>query len=362
MRTRVLPLLVILSICFWSPPAGATPVQWSGNGHFYDVVHVGVTWDDAKLAAEASTFMGVPGHLATITSVAENVFLTETFGPSTIHFHWIGGFQPPGAPEPAGGWSWVTGEPLLFHNWSPGMPGEPNENSGVPGESENAMAFDHGVTANGKTWNDLPHTRILHGYVVEFAVPGANPCGAPTPCNCLGLDACLRTTGSVGEGACIGELSCADSSGDVAKGSCHDPEACSFNRGAIGERACHGLFACAENDGDIRKAGCIGTDACFANSGMVGEAACIGNAACLDNQGHLGKLSCRGDGACFERRGSLGENSCVGAFACQGSGPGAIGRGACHGDAACRNNPGPIAKGTCHGPPDPATGKGICEP
>ena len=43
------------------------------------------------------------------------------------------------------------------------------------------------------------------------------------------------------------------------------------------------------------------------------------------------------------------------------SGPGDTGKDACRGDRACYDNPGPIAAGTCNGPPDPVTGKGVCD-
>ncbi|MEP7274673.1 MAG: C-type lectin domain-containing protein, partial [Acidobacteriota bacterium] len=66
-------------------------------------------WDEAQAAAVARG-----GYLATILSDAENTFVFNLvndpaywrddlpFGP------WIGGYQPPGSPEPAGGWTWVN--------------------------------------------------------------------------------------------------------------------------------------------------------------------------------------------------------------------------------------------------------------
>ena len=46
----------------------------SATGHVYEVVHVpgGITWDAAKSEAESRSYMGVPGYLATITSLAES--------------------------------------------------------------------------------------------------------------------------------------------------------------------------------------------------------------------------------------------------------------------------------------------------
>jgi hypothetical protein len=77
----------------------------------------------------------------------------------------------------------------------------------------------------------------------------------------------------------------------------------------------------------------------------------------------IGKMSCRGDFACFVFEGpAVGDNACVGVDACMLAGSvGDVGRGACRGHRACFNNPGPISKGTCNGPPNPQTGRGVCE-
>jgi len=123
-----------------------------------------VTWDQAQAAASNLSWLGVAGHLATVTSADENLFLTNTFGATALHLHWLGGYQPPGSPEPAGGWKWVTGEPFSFWGWTPG---EPNNAGG----NEDRICFDHPVQAWGKPWNDLRGSNFVSGYVVEFPVP-----------------------------------------------------------------------------------------------------------------------------------------------------------------------------------------------
>lgn len=150
--------LIALAICLGPTPeqADAAPILNPANGHYYDVINGSYTWAQANAAAQA---MG--GHLVTITSAQENQFLTTTFGSAGLHFRWTGGFQPPGSPEPAGGWSWVTGETFAFNNWA--SPGEPN-NLG----NEDRIIFDHGVSANGKQWNDLNGSVLAAGFVVEF--------------------------------------------------------------------------------------------------------------------------------------------------------------------------------------------------
>jgi len=61
-------------------------------------------------------------HLATITSQEENDFVTSLLQP--FGFGWLGGIQTSGALSPSDGWSWVTGEPLVFTKWAPGEPND----------------------------------------------------------------------------------------------------------------------------------------------------------------------------------------------------------------------------------------------
>ena len=91
------------------------------DGHYYKLVTTtqSVTWPQAEADAAALTFNGLTGYLATVTTAAENSpFITSTFNFSVIPGGvLIGGFQPPGSPEPAGGWQWITGEPFIYTNW-----------------------------------------------------------------------------------------------------------------------------------------------------------------------------------------------------------------------------------------------------
>lgn len=85
------------------------------------------TWNDASKAASRAG-----GHLAVISSSAENQFLIGLFSrdqkfikkdsSGTLYGPVIGLFQVPGSAEPRGGWAWITGEPLSFTGWSPGNP------------------------------------------------------------------------------------------------------------------------------------------------------------------------------------------------------------------------------------------------
>lgn len=141
--------------------SSAVPVQWSENGHYYEVVEGVTTWQQAHDAASARTHLGLKGHLVSVTSAEENLFLSTTFGPGGLEGHFLGGYQLFGAAEPAGGWQWVTGEAVSFSGW---FPGEPSNSS--PGER--VMIFAHPVQPWGKGWNDVPDNSLASGYVVEY--------------------------------------------------------------------------------------------------------------------------------------------------------------------------------------------------
>ena len=144
-----------------APLVHAAPKEWSENGHYYDKIDGSFTWATANAAANQSRFMGRVGHLVTVTSAAENLFLTNTYTANGLHWHWLGGVQPACSREPSGGWSWVSGEPFAFNNWARF---EPNNAGG----SENKIVFDHDTTTNGKSWNDAAAGSAMSGYIVEY--------------------------------------------------------------------------------------------------------------------------------------------------------------------------------------------------
>jgi hypothetical protein len=143
-----------------SLPAGAVVwhTQDGGNGHAYFLVPApsGITWTSARNAAIA---MG--GHLATITSAAENDFVRAELPAAS---GWIGAFQDHNAPsysEPDGGWTWVTGEPWAFTHWDAG---EPNE---TPAGEDYVHTWSNGE----RRWNDLRDivSKLTTSYYVELS-------------------------------------------------------------------------------------------------------------------------------------------------------------------------------------------------
>lgn len=145
------------------------PIASGGNGHFYEAVLVseGINWYEANSAAQSSG-----GYLATVHSTAENDFAFSlvggepdfwfTDGANNTQGPWLGGYQPAGSQEPAGGWQWVTGEPWDDTHWASN---EPN-NSG--GNEDGLQFFGQGVSNPSSCWNDVGRYGEVKGYIVEY--------------------------------------------------------------------------------------------------------------------------------------------------------------------------------------------------
>lgn len=124
------------------------------NGHYYAMTEgLGVSWSQTESRAVA-----LGGHLASITSQAEQDFINDTFlsnDPSTIS--WIGLTDE--AQE--GTFVWTTGEPLQYTNWAPG---EPNNAYGL--EDYVCVNWHHIYNNDSKgTWNDLSALANLAGII-----------------------------------------------------------------------------------------------------------------------------------------------------------------------------------------------------
>ena len=177
---RSIALLAVCVTLLGTQQLDAQLVQWpasaGGNDHWYEPVYVGsnTLWTYAQNVATAKG-----GYLASITSPAENSFVTNlvadlkywdqnssgTFGP------WVGGYQPNKNAEPSGNWAWTSGEGWGYTNWS----------SGEPNNAYNREDYlQLGRSAGGQwgVWNDQMNSaewcKVL-GYVVEYnALPHAN--------------------------------------------------------------------------------------------------------------------------------------------------------------------------------------------
>ncbi|SME94506.1 lectin-like protein [Desulfovibrio gilichinskyi] len=155
--------ITLLLICF-AVPAAASPFAFQGST--YELIKdKGISWDEANAKAIAAG-----GHLATITSSAENEFLKQTFFTKDKNAYWLGAFQTgdENKQTPTANWQWVTGEEWNFTNWSSK---EPN-NSGM---NEIHLSADSRFEYK---WNDEDSAvkQMITGYVIE------TPSGtSPTP-------------------------------------------------------------------------------------------------------------------------------------------------------------------------------------
>lgn len=131
MKIRYLFVAIFLMVL--AGPLAAQPVE-GPNGNYYELVSPGLSWDEAKTAAESMTFGGASGYLATLTSAEEDAFVASFAAASDAWF---------GASDLAtdGIWEWVTGEAWSYTNWNSG---EPNGGTG-----ENCAHYFVGTT-----WND----------------------------------------------------------------------------------------------------------------------------------------------------------------------------------------------------------------
>ncbi len=167
-------LAVVGLICGAAIEAHAEPVQWSGNGHWYEGVVApagNITWTDARDAAVARG-----GYLATLTSAEEDQFVYGLVSANSDlwylvetgwkHGPWLGGYAEESAPETYS-WYWVTGEPWSYSNWDAYQPD--HNYSWLGGEWY--LHF-----ANGDHWNDCLNdltvlSQMIRGYVVEYDIP-----------------------------------------------------------------------------------------------------------------------------------------------------------------------------------------------
>ncbi|MGD1873612.1 MAG: FG-GAP-like repeat-containing protein [Mastigocoleus sp.] len=168
----------------------------SDNGRYYEFVEdPGISWTDAKDAAEGRTHFGREGYLATITSQEEQDIIIDDVNGNG----WIGGSDA----ETEGEWKWVTGPEAgttfwsgngnagapvnnEYNNWrrveNPGDPNdisqlEPNDNNGI---EDYAHIIGNQTAGTIGEWNDLQNNETLagfesNGYLVEYGGSQGDP-------------------------------------------------------------------------------------------------------------------------------------------------------------------------------------------
>jgi hypothetical protein len=137
-----------------------TDSNWVSIGSFDDNMYfewqgTHKTWQEAQTTCE-----GYGGSLFCIETAAENAAVALPYASAVPYATvWIGLYQDVNAAdysEPAGGWRWVSGEPVTFTNWQSGEPSGFTENCGV-------LDWNNW----GDKWNDFYGTFTL-GFLMEF--------------------------------------------------------------------------------------------------------------------------------------------------------------------------------------------------
>ncbi len=161
MKTKIMMIIVIgliIHLASYVNIVSAAPVYYSETGNYYDVVRGSISWETAKIQAESLSYLGFAGHLATITSQAENNFILNNIGGGVnIIAAWLGGTDK----IEEGVWEWVTGESWEYENWAVTEP-----NNG-PGGSEMYLMFSAHMPEIGY-WNDENAPYDDAGYVIEY--------------------------------------------------------------------------------------------------------------------------------------------------------------------------------------------------
>lgn len=169
---------LVAAAAFATLPAGATTAVWDSgtgyNGHTYITVtaSAGISWTDAESAA-----IGMGGHLASVTSAAENMFIYSLIsGDASLWTYssgvnveakgpWLGGILS------GSSWLWSDGAPFSYQNWQPHSP------DNYQNVETHIRYYALNVTT-GSTWDDAasdvsqypynPEALNPHGFVVEI--------------------------------------------------------------------------------------------------------------------------------------------------------------------------------------------------
>jgi hypothetical protein len=173
----------LLCVSAWS-----TPILDPANGEYYDVVQdLNVPWLIAEQQALTMNFMGLEGHLVTITSGDEDTFVGNLIHTTSLPGGgevWAGGYQNPANPasvsNPQAGWTWVNNEGTFpgvnsvspYANWNNG---EPNDFYGAG--TEQYLGLNLGTIGG---FNDEGDLDFISGYVIEYD-PNTIPGGGLVP-------------------------------------------------------------------------------------------------------------------------------------------------------------------------------------
>lgn len=182
------------------------------TGHYYEFISaLGITWQDARIAASNLTYYGLQGYLATIGSAEES----QLAGEQASGAGWIGGTDE----VTEGVWIWATGPEAGTVFWNGGVSGASpagqyaNWNTREPNnlrDEDYAHITAPGIGRSG-SWNDLTNTGETSGdyqpkgYIVEYGGMPGDPILDISGSTRVATGALISTTGAerCGSGALV---------------------------------------------------------------------------------------------------------------------------------------------------------------
>lgn len=158
MYKRIIKVLLLsLLVLGVTTSVYAQPILNPANGHYYERIDFDgyPTWYEARDYAASLSYMGMQGHLVTITSAEEQAFIETNF--TLPSYTWIGGYQdtqPPAQTNPAIGWQWLTGESWSYTNWIDGQPSDGGEDYLEDNQQNCLEMYPNYYGSDAYTWND----------------------------------------------------------------------------------------------------------------------------------------------------------------------------------------------------------------
>ena len=176
MRCLIIGLLGLALVFGYLGHVEAESVQWriedGGNGHWYEYRDAPNTWYQAVEQSFQASHQGTSGHLVTLSSEAENLFIYDLLPENTKC--WIGltdneayggaeSYEFGWPDSKTNGWAWVTGEPLEYYNWGSNEP-----NHGTRALGDDVVYIN---SSGSSTWADTSANYSDYGFVIEYTVP-----------------------------------------------------------------------------------------------------------------------------------------------------------------------------------------------
>jgi hypothetical protein len=168
---RVIKRASAIGLGLWAGVASAVPTQWTveagGNGHWYELSDYRLNWEQARADAASRSHQGLPGYLATVTSLPEATFVNDLGNSSGNRTGWLAGSDA----EVEGDWRWTDGPEAGQLFWRGGSDGTATGYAGWGvgwPNTEDYLANIYG------SWGSYPLGQGDFFYV-EFSTPVPEP-------------------------------------------------------------------------------------------------------------------------------------------------------------------------------------------